>query len=314
MQEKTIIWIILFNLAIILSEVFFGLMSNSFALIADALHNAGDVIAVAITWLALRLGRTAPTYRRTFGYHKAEMMAAFVNSLFLVVTMVYLIYEALVRLAQPEPVNPGYMIVVGSVALVANGISAWLLGKMGVSHCHHEEEEHHHHHGHDHDDTNIRSAYLHMLSDALISAGVIVGGVAIWLWGVLWLDAALTVMFSLYILRHTWPLLRRSFLALMDIHSLDLPQQTLDEILAGHDEVVEYHDLHLATPSSRDRHISFHLVFRDAERPLVYLESIIKQIRHRLEHLGFTHIVIQHESLQYQTNHAYCTGAHHVSL
>ncbi len=314
MQEKTIIWIILFNLAIILSEVFFGLISNSFALIADALHNAGDVVAVAITWLALRLGRTAPTFRRTYGYTRAEMMAAFVNSLFLVVTMVYLIYEALVRLAQPEPVDPGYMIVVGSVALVANGISAWLLGKMGVSHCHHGEEEHHHHHDHGHDDANIRSAYLHMVSDALISAGVIVGGVAIWLWGIVWLDGILTLIFSLYILRHTGPLLRRSFLALMDIHSLNLSRETIDAVITGHEGVVEYHDLHLATPSSRDRHISFHLVFRDEDRPLAFFESIVGTIERQLRQLGFTHILIQPESARYATGRLYCTGGSHVSL
>jgi len=311
MKEQKIVWIILFNIAIIFSEVFFGLIANSFALIADALHNAGDVVAVGITWLALRLGRTVPTFRRTYGYARAEMMAAFVNSLFLVVTMVYLIYEALVRFAQPEHVDPMYMIVVGSVALLANGISAWLLKGLGVSHCHHDGEEHHHH---DHDDANIRSAYLHMLSDALISAGVIAGGVAIWLWGIVWLDGVLTLIFSLYILRHTWPLLRRSFLALMDIHSLDLSRETIDAVITGHEGVVEYHDLHLTAPSSQDRHISFHLVFRDETRPLEFFEKIAETIEQQLRQLGFTHILIQPESARYATGQLYCTGGHHVSL
>ncbi len=314
MREKKIAWIIVFNLLIIGSEVVFGLIANSFALIADALHNAGDVLAVGVTWLALRLGSAAPTFRRTFGYARAEMMAAFVNTLFLFGTMLYLMYEALIRLGAPEVIDPLYMIAVGSVAAVANGVSAWMLKGLGISHCDHGEDDHVHVHDHDHGDANIHSAYLHMLSDALISVGVIVAGVFIYFFGIYSIDAVLTIVFSIYILFHSYPLLRKSFLALMDINTLSVPQEQIDRIIAEHDEVVEYHDLHVTVPSSQNRLISLHLVFRDETRPLKFFEGITETIRHQLEHLGFTHVLIQSESAKYAVNHPYCTGAHHVSV
>ena len=101
MKEKKLLWIILFNVTIIISEIVFGLISNSFALIADALHNTGDVIAIIITYIALKLGTRKTTFKYTFGFLKAEMMAAFVNTLFLLLTMLYMIYESINRFYNP---------------------------------------------------------------------------------------------------------------------------------------------------------------------------------------------------------------------
>jgi len=127
MKENKLLWIILFNLVIIVSELVFGVISNSFALIADALHNTGDVIAIIITYIAIRLASKKITFKYTFGFLKAEMMAAFTNTLFLVITMFYMIYEAINRFYTPEIIEPIYMIVVGLIAVVANGLSAYIL-------------------------------------------------------------------------------------------------------------------------------------------------------------------------------------------
>ena len=169
-KEKKILLIIIFNLAIIIAEIVFGLISNSFALIADALHNAGDVLSVVVTYIAIRLGTRTTTFKQTFGYLRAEMIAAFVNTLFLYVTMIYMIYEAINRFFNPEIITPIYMIIVGIIAVIANGFSAYILNNIGVSSCSHGHE--HNHHNHD-EDANIKSAYLHMLSDALISVAVV---------------------------------------------------------------------------------------------------------------------------------------------
>jgi cobalt-zinc-cadmium efflux system protein len=313
-RERKIFWIIVFNLLIIFSEVLFGWIGNSFALIADALHNAGDVLAVGITYLALRLASVQPSFRRTFGYARAEMMAGFVNTLFLVLTMFYLMIEAIGRLGHPEVVDPFYMMTVGLIAMIANGISAYILHGLGVSHCAQGEEHEDHHHHHGHEDTNIRSAYLHMLSDALISAGVIVAGVFIYFFEIHSIDAILTLVFSIYILAHTYPLLKTSFLSLMDINTIGVTEEAIDRIITEHEEVVEYHDLHLHAPSSQERFISFHLVFRDDAKPLRFFEHITDAIRHQLEHAGFSHILIQTDSQRYVANHHYCTGGHHVSV
>jgi cobalt-zinc-cadmium efflux system protein len=110
MKEKKLLLIIIFNLIIIFSEILFGLISNSFALIADALHNIGDVIAIIITFIAIKLGTKESTFKYTFGFLKAEMMAGFVNTLFLFITMFYMIYESIHRFYNPEVIEPIYMI------------------------------------------------------------------------------------------------------------------------------------------------------------------------------------------------------------
>jgi cobalt-zinc-cadmium efflux system protein len=293
-KEKKILFIIIFNLLIVFSEISFGLISNSFALIADALHNAGDVIAIAITYIALRFSTKQKTFKFTFGFLKAEMMAAFVNTLFLFITMFYMIYEAIIRFINPEIIEPIYMIVVGFVAVIANGISAYILSKMQVSSCPNHDHSHHHHHE---EDANIKSAYLHMLSDALIYFGVIIAGIFIYFFQIYYIDSVLTILFSIYILNHSYPLLKKSFCSLMDINITDISQDELENIiLNSHNNIVEYHDLHINKPSSKHNFISFHIVLDDDNINLKTSEKITDDIRQKLEHLGFNHILIQVDS------------------
>jgi cobalt-zinc-cadmium efflux system protein len=211
MKAKKILWIIFFNLIIIFSEILFGTISNSFALIADALHNAGDVIAIVITYISLKLGTRKATFKYTFGFLRAEMIAAFVNTLFLSITMFYMIYQAIYRFFNPEIIEPIYMVVVGTVAVIANGISAYLLNTMNISTHHDHYQKHHHKHE---GDSSIKSAYLHMLSDALISLGVVIAGIFIYSFKIYYIDSVLTIVFSIYILSHSYPLLKKSFLSL----------------------------------------------------------------------------------------------------
>jgi len=292
-KEKKILFIIIFNLIIVFSEITFGLISNSFALIADALHNAGDVIAIAITYIALKFSTKQKTFKFTFGFLKAEMMAAFVNTLFLFITMFYMIYEAIVRFINPEIIEPIYMIIVGFVAVIANGISAYILLKMQVSSCPNHDHSHHHHE----EDANIKSAYLHMLSDTLISVGVIIAGIFIYFFKIYYIDSILTILFSMYILNHSYPLLKKSFCSLMDINITDISQEKLENIILNSNEkIVEYHDLHIHKPSSKYNFISFHIVLNNDNIDLKTSEKITDEIRHKLEHIGFNHILIQVDS------------------
>ncbi len=289
MREKKILWIIIFNLVIIVSEIFFGIISNSFALIADALHNVGDIIAVAITYLALRLSSIQTSFKYTFGFLRAEMMAAFVNTLFLFLTMFYMIYESVIRFLNPEMIEAIYMIVVGTIAVVANGVSAYILNTLSVSSCSHGE----HKQQHQHEESNIKSAYLHMLADALISVGVVVAGVFIYLFEIYSVDSLLTIIFSLYILFHSYPLLKKSFISLMDINTLEIKEEELQKIIRIDRRVIGYYDLHIHRPSSKDHFISFHIVLDDDSISLKEQELITSRIRHDLEELGFNHILIQ---------------------
>jgi cobalt-zinc-cadmium efflux system protein len=303
-KEKKILFIIIFNLIIVFSEITFGLISNSFALIADALHNAGDVIAIIITYIALKFSTKQKTFKFTFGFLRAEMMAAFINTIFLFITMLYMIYEAIIRFINPEVIEPIYMIVVGFVAVIANGISAYILSKMQVFSCPNHDHSHHHHE----EDANIKSAYLHMLSDALISVGVIVAGIFIYFFKIYYIDSILTIIFSIYILNHSYPLLKKSFCSLMDINITNMSQDKLENIiLNSNDNIVEYHDLHIYKPSSKHNFISFHIVLKDDNIDLKRCEIITDDIKHKLEHIGFNHILIQVDSDKCIKNNINCS-------
>jgi len=197
MDKQKIKYVVYFNIIIIVSELFFGFVSNSYALISDAMHNFGDIISLIVTYLTINLSV------------KANKKATLFNMIFLYFTMFYIIYEAILKLNNPVQIEASYMIIVGFIALLANGVSAYILAQMSVSSC----ASHNHTHScssHTHKQENIKSAYFHMLSDALISLGVIFGGVAIYLYQIYYLDSLLTIIFSIYILYHSYPLLKRS--------------------------------------------------------------------------------------------------------
>ncbi len=303
MKEKKILWIITFNLIIIFSEILFGIISNSFALIADALHNAGDVIAIVITYIALKLGTRQTTFKYTFGFLRSEMMAAFVNTLFLSITMIYMVYQAVYRFFNPEIIEPLYMIIVGTIAVIANGISAYLLNTMDIStHTHHEHNHHHEHGG----DANIKSAYLHMLSDALISVGVVTAGIFIYFFRIYYIDSVLTIIFSFYILYHSYPLLKKSFLSLMDANITDISPDELDKIIKINENIIEYHDLHIYKPSSKYNFISFHIVLKNNNLILKEIEEITSNIKHNLKKYDFNHILIQVDTETHIKNKINC--------
>lgn len=293
-KETKLLFIILFNLVIVFSEAIFGLISNSFFLIADALHNAGDVIAIIISYIALRLGSQATTFKYTFGFLRAEMMAAFVNTLFLFVTMIYMMYEASLRFMSPQVIEPIYMIVVGFIAVLANGLSAYILFNMQVSVHSHGSHSHNKDETQYEEDANIKSAYLHMLSDALISIGVILAGIFIYFFQIYYIDSILTILASLYILKHSYPLLKKSFFSLMDINITNISQEELEKIILNSNEnIIKYHDLHIHKPSSKHNFISFHISLKNDNISLKKCEEITNTIKRQLENIGFNHILIQ---------------------
>ena len=299
---KRVLVIIFLNLFIVTAEIVFGLIANSMALIADALHNLGDVFAVIITFIALYFGKKSASLQMTFGYHRAEMMAAFLNGLFLMVTMLYLIYETMYRLIDPPVVDGSYVILVAFIALIANAFSALLLQKEG--------HEHHHHHGsgedHHHGDLNIHSAFLHMLSDALISFAVVAGGVIIFFYDTYIVDPILTLLFSVYILYATWPLVRKSFWSLMDSHSKDLEQ--IIEAVKGIDGVTGLSDIHLTVPSSKMSYFSAQLHL-EKSMPMEKVEASLKEVKKLLlEEFGINHTVLEQSFSD--VNALLCQGTH----
>lgn len=300
-----ILIVIIVNIVIIISQITFGYISNSFALIADALHNAGDVLSIIITYIALILATKSTTFKKTFGYLRAEMMAAFVNTLFLYTTMIYMIYESINRFFNPEVIEPIYMIIVGLIAVIANGISAYVLKKLEVSSC--SSHDHGHVHSHDDGDANIKSAYLHMLSDTLISMSVVIAGIFIYYFKIYSIDSILTILFSIFILFHSYGLLKKSFLSLMDMNITNISQEKLDAIIKQSSTVIDYDDLHIYKPSSKYNFISFCIILNNQITPLKEVTQLINHIKKQLETIGFNHITIEvdyHDNLK---NRKKCT-------
>lgn len=308
-KEQKIKIVLLLNIIIVIAEVGAGVYANSMALLSDAFHNLGDVLAVAIAFVALLYSRRAASVAMTFGFIRSEMMAAFVNALFLTATMIFILFESVQKFFHPESINAPVVIAAAFIALIANAFSALLLKENGMGHSHthdhhHDEDEDHHH---DHHDANMAAAYWHMAGDAAISLGVVLGGIAIWLWNIIWIDPALSVFFSLIILKEAYSLLRQSFLSLMDANKDGV--ETITTAVSAFASVHSIHDLHLTRPNSKEFYCSMHVVLYD-NPGLEEVETLLEEIRSTLKSLGVTHALIQPETLKYATHETLCNGHH----
>lgn len=302
-KESVLKKVILLNITLVIAEIVAGIYSGSMALLADAFHNLGDVLALFISLVAIIFGAKRATDSMTFGYIKAEMMAAFINSIFLVATMIFILAESIGRIFNPNEIDAPIVIIASLIALAINGFSTFLLSQNKIEHHHHhDEDEHHHEH---HEDMNIKSAYLHMLGDAVISFSVAVGGVIIYFFGVVVVDSILSVAFSLYIIKETIPVLRKSFYSLMDSNIDDIKE--IESLILSSSEVLSVHDLHLYRPNSSDYYGSAHVVLRD-DLLLSQVETVLEGIRGRLCKEGITHFIIQPESLKYDLKSTCCSA------
>ena len=186
------------TLAFVAGEAVAGYLSNSLALLADAGHNFADAIALGLSWYAARLARRPADTRRTFGYHRSGILAALANAAGLVVIALFIFWEAVQRFRNPEPVQSGVMIGVAVAAVAVNGlISVWL-------------------HAGAKNDLNVRSAYVHMLGDAVASAGVAVAGVVVWITGESVADPVVSVVIGVLILWSSWGILNEAVNVLME--------------------------------------------------------------------------------------------------
>ena len=229
------------NLIITAAQIVGGIVSGSLALISDAIHNLSDSVSVFLAWFAQVLSRKPSTVKSTFGYKRAEILAAFINSIALITISVYLIYEAVKRLLYPQPVDAKWMFWLGLLGLVANGISVLIL----------EREKN--------KNINIKAAYLHLMGDALTSLAVIVGAVLIWLFNVIWIDAVVTILIGFYLLLHTWKLLKESVTILMQMTPVDLSIPEIEHSLSQIDGLKNIHHIHVWNLTDKLLHFECHL-------------------------------------------------------
>jgi len=297
-NQRRVTLVIVLNLAIVIIESTVGVISGSLALLSDAWHNLSDVLALTVTVIALGLGTRPATPTMTYGYVRSEMMATFINAGFLSLLMIWVAIEAVDRLLHPLPVNGWLTMITAGIALVVNTASAVILG--GHTHAHHHEDHHH--------DLNVRVAFWHMASDAILSLAVVLGGGAMILWGIPWIDSVLSLVFAAVILIASAKLISQSFSSLMDRTDPKILDK-FSNIIQKNPLVLEQHDVHLICPSSRERYFSAHIVLNETLN-LAQVEQIIEELRHELSHAGATHILLQPETNKYAASNMTHCNAH----
>ena len=206
LQGRSLLWVTLLNLSITIVQVIGGIISNSLSLLSDALHNLADSSAIFIAFVAGKISRRKPDIRKTFGYKRIEILAALFNAIVLIAICIFLFYEAYERFINPQPIKGMLMLIIATFGLLANLGSVFIL---------HKDKSH---------NLNIKAAYLHLLGDTLSSVAVIVGGIAIWVWKVYWIDPLITVFVGIYIIWHTWGIVKETVDILMQSvpHEIDL--------------------------------------------------------------------------------------------
>ncbi len=269
---------------VLVAEVLGGLWTNSLALLSDAAHVFMDVFALGLSYLALRLSALPADDRHTYGYHRLEVFAALINGVTLAAIAIEIFSEAWKRWQNPAPIKSAEMLVIAAVGLAVNlGVAGILRG--GV---------HRHEHGAEAgQDLNVRSAYLHVLGDAVSSVGVILAAALIWITGWLWLDPLVSAFIGVLIVVSSWRVLKGSLHILVEGVPEHLSLEKVSRSMAGVEGVLNVHDLHLWSICSGHIALSAHVV--TANQSLAEGNGIMTELKARLSQFGIEHTTIQFE-------------------
>jgi len=257
------------NTGLVAAQIGVGLAGHSVALLADAVHNAGDVLGLAFAWTAFRLAKLPPSARRTYGWGSSTILAAMANAVILLVGTGALALEAVQRLFQPAPVAGGLVMIVAAAGILLNGGTALLFMKGRA------------------DDLNIRGAFMHMAADAGVSAGVVIAAGLIWLTGALWIDPAASLVIGAVIVIGTWRLLRESMALALDAVPPGVDAAAVARDLAALPGVMEVHDLHIWALSTTQTALTAHLVTAEADHRLVPQACLLMQRDFAIGHCTF---------------------------
>lgn len=256
------------------AEVIGGLAANSLALLADAGHMLSDAAALGLSLFALWIADRPPTSRRTYGYHRAEILAALVNGVTLVVVAVLIFMEAWRRFSDPPAVQGSLVMGIATGGLLVNFVGLWLLNSG-------REES-----------LNVRGAWLHMLTDALGSVGAILGGLLVWTMGWQWADPAVSVLIGILVIYSSWHLLSETVSVLMESAPSDLDVNAIRDEIAAVRGVAAVHDLHIWSITSGMVNLSAHLQATGARPHPDVLRDVHEMLRRRF---GLAHCTVQIE-------------------
>lgn len=276
-EGRNLLISILLNILITASQVVGGILSGSLALLSDALHNFSDVLSLIVSYIANVLSKRKASTTKTFGYKRAEIIAAFVNSATLIVVAFLLIKEAIERFIKPEEVESNLVIWLSLVGIAANGFSVFLIKKDSDKNM------------------NMKSAYLHLLTDMLASVAVLIGGLLMKFYKLFWVDPLLTLIIALYLIYMGFDLLKDSTRVLMLFTPNTIQVQHIIETISKIKPIKNVHHVHIWQLNEDEVHLEAHIDFSE-DIKLSKFDEILEEIEEKLYHNhGINHINIQPE-------------------
>ncbi len=274
-EGKNLVFSIFLNLLITVAQVVGGIISGSLALVSDALHNFSDVLSLVFSYVAHKLSRKKASINNTFGYKRAELIAAFVNAMTLLIVAIYLGYEAIHRFFHPEPIKSGMVIWLALLGIIANGLSVLLLKK---------DADH---------NLNMKSAYLHLLTDMMASVAVLTGGLLMKFFGWFWVDSVMTLLISIYLIYVGYDLLISSTKMLMLFTPEEIDIKEIVREVHKIPGVGKLHHIHVWHLNEEELHLEAHL---DCAENI--LMSEFNNLLHELEIVLFHKFGINHINIQ----------------
>lgn len=274
--SKSLIIGILLNIVFVVVEFSAGFFSNSMALLSDAGHNLSDVASLSLAFLAFKLIQFKPTEKYTYGYRKASILISLLNAVILLIAVGGIGYESIDRFITPKPVESSLIIIVASIGICINFISALLFFRDRKK------------------DLNLKGAYLHLMVDALVSVGVVAGGITIYYTQWLWVDPLISLIVMIVILASTWNLLRDSLSLSMDAVPSSIKIDAIREAALKLSGIKDIHHIHVWAMSTAENALTAHLVVADS---MSHEETskLKNKFKHALEHLGIQHATLETE-------------------
>lgn len=284
---------IMLNIIITVAQIAGGLVSGSMALLSDAAHNFTDVLSLMITYVALRLSGRKQTLRQTYGFNRAGIFAAFINTATLLVIAAILIWEAITRLINPEPISGNIVILLAAAGILLNGLSLLFIKREAAV------------------SMNIRSAYIHLFMDMITSVAVLAGGLIIKFLGWIWIDSILSILIAFYFLYSSWGIFYESVRIFMQFTPASIDIEKIAVEINSLEGVRNIHHVHVWQLDDRETMMEAHLDLED-DYSISQFEAILGKVESILERYNIHHFNIQPELHRADIKELINPGIHHV--
>ncbi|MES2004172.1 MAG: cation diffusion facilitator family transporter [Bacteroidota bacterium] len=266
---------IILNAGFVVVELVLGFSSSSLALISDAGHNATDVFSLLLSLFAFKMMKVKTSDKYTYGYKKLSILTSLLNAILLVITTVVIFYEGFRRINSPVEIQGKMVSLVAFIGIAVNAISAWLFFR--------NKEK----------DINIKGAYLHLLSDALVALGVVIAGLVIYFTNWFWLDTVISFAIGIIILLATWNLLNESIRLSLDGIPKDINLEMVKQTILAYEVVKKIYHIHIWPISSSENAMTAHIEV--AYKDIIAFNEVKQEIKHKLEHINIHHSTLEIE-------------------